>query len=219
MRLNVLERCNAQIAIGTEGWRSRKPGKPTILDKSQKLDPIPKGPPASIDPGRSPETLLVTWKPCSIFNGSPYGRACLGAFYLQADAPGVEMNKGKLMNKVTIFLGPLLAFCLMSLPASAQDPKTGDTKTVTGCLSQGAKAGHFRIAADDGNTYGLRSSSVKLADHVGHTVTITGTVAQRKPSQNSGDMNSNGEQQGQDKMQLVLLDVSQLAMVSDSCKK
>jgi hypothetical protein len=129
------------------------------------------------------------------------------------------MKKEKPMTRVTIFLELLLAFCLMSLPASAQAPKTGDTKTVTGCLSQGAKAGHFRIAADDGNTYGLRSSSVKLADHVGHTVTITGTVAERKPSPNSGDMNSNGEQQGHDRMQHVLLDVSQLTVVSDSCKK
>lgn len=143
MQFIELERFHAQIAIGTEGWRSRKPSKPTILDKTNELDPIPKGPPASIGPRHSRETLLVAGKPRSIFNGSPYGRACLGAFYLQADAPGVEMKTQKPMKKVTIFLGLLLAFCLMSLPASAQDPKTGGTKTVTGCLSQGAKAGHF----------------------------------------------------------------------------
>src|ERR1017187_8289916 len=51
------------------------------------------------------------------------------------------------------------------------------TMTVTGCLQKGDEAGEFSIAGEDGKLWGLRSSTVKLEDHVGHKVTVTGTAS------------------------------------------
>jgi len=41
------------------------------------------------------------------------------------------------------------------------------TKIVTGCLQKGDEPGEFSITGQDGRTWGLRSSSVKLEQHVG----------------------------------------------------
>jgi hypothetical protein len=48
--------------------------------------------------------------------------------------------------------------------------------TITGCLQQGRAADRFILHGPKGKTYALRSSSVKLIEHVGHSVTITGAL-------------------------------------------
>jgi hypothetical protein len=55
-----------------------------------------------------------------------------------------------------------------------KDAKT--VRTLTGCLQQGDDANEFVLTAKDGSRWELRSESVKMAPHVGHTVTITGTA-------------------------------------------
>ncbi|HEX5385529.1 MAG TPA: DUF5818 domain-containing protein [Gemmatimonadales bacterium] len=55
-------------------------------------------------------------------------------------------------------------------PAAAQEPTS-----VTGCIAKGSAEGTYTITDADGNTYALTSSSVKLENHVGHRVTVTGT--------------------------------------------
>ena len=86
------------------------------------------------------------------------------------------------------------------LQAQSATPETrGKTTTVTGCLTQGADATRFTLsdatpAREDAAakeqqlknvakraeaksyTVMTRDSSLKLADHVGHRVTVTGTV-------------------------------------------
>ena len=42
------------------------------------------------------------------------------------------------------------------------------TQTVTGCLQKGDEPGEFSITGEDGKTWGLESSSVKLEEHIGH---------------------------------------------------
>lgn len=44
MPLMELERFHAQTAIGTEGWRSRKPSKPNYTRQNQETRPNSKGP-------------------------------------------------------------------------------------------------------------------------------------------------------------------------------
>jgi hypothetical protein len=51
-----------------------------------------------------------------------------------------------------------------------------NTTTVTGCVSAGKKDGTYKLMADDGTTYMLRSKSTNLADHVGHEVTVSGHI-------------------------------------------
>ena len=65
-----------------------------------------------------------------------------------------------------------------SVAAAQQAGKSGNkgsSKTVTGCLQKGDEADEFRLTSEDGKLYDLRSSSVKLGEHVGHKVTVTGS--------------------------------------------
>jgi hypothetical protein len=81
----------------------------------------------------------------------------------------------------------------------------GSHVTVTGCLQKGDEANEYAITGEDGKKYGLRSTTVKLGDHVGHKVTVTGRVKKEaeknEPSGESAD-----------------LTVTKLQMVSESCQ-
>ena len=112
---------------------------------------------------------------------------------------------------------------------SGQDnTPSANAATVTGCLQAGKKPGHFMLMADDGTTYHLRSKDVNLGEHVGHTVTVTGRVPQGKPSgekspssSSAAEPNASGQSdEGQGGAHAGnLLIVTDLKMVSDSCKK
>ena len=79
---------------------------------------------------------------------------------------------------------------------------TGQTITATGCLTQEPKEkNEYLITGEDGKTWGLKSNTVKLSDHLNHKVTITGKVTKGGHGNEAGDMN-----------------VSDLKMVSESCK-
>src|SRR5262245_51948059 len=75
----------------------------------------------------------------------------------------------------------LLAFAIalgvyVTPNATAQEKTTTGKTTVTGCLQKGDEAGEYSITGEDGKMYGLRSKSVKLSEHLGHKVTVTGTL-------------------------------------------
>ncbi len=54
--------------------------------------------------------------------------------------------------------------------------------TVTGCLSKGAAKDTFDLKGNDGKQYRVTSTTVKLGQHVGHTVKVEGgTPAADKP--------------------------------------
>ena len=57
----------------------------------------------------------------------------------------------------------------------------GQEVTATGCLTKEAKEKkEFLITGEDGRTWGLKSSSVNLADHLNHKVTVTGKVTKKE---------------------------------------
>lgn len=65
-----------------------------------------------------------------------------------------------------------------SLWAQTEEPKKAthqDVRVVTGCLSKDG-SDEYRLTARDGSTWEVKSDAVKLAEHVGHTVTLTGAV-------------------------------------------
>src|SRR5690242_5332858 len=79
----------------------------------------------------------------------------------------------------------LVLACVGSVWAMAQDTTSdskgkGDTRTVTGCVTKGDSANEFLLTGKDGSTWEVRSSTVSLADHVGHTVSATGVVSNAK---------------------------------------
>ena len=82
------------------------------------------------------------------------------------------------LNCRTVALATLLLTVLIALPATARAQENTDESPhhVTGCLRQGAAANIYTLTDEDGKTWDLRSRTVALAPHVGHTVTATGTI-------------------------------------------
>jgi ABC-type sugar transport system substrate-binding protein len=59
--------------------------------------------------------------------------------------------------------------------AAAQDTtKTTrkKTRTLTGCLQKGDDTNEYRLTTAKGGTWEIKSDSLKLGDHVGHTVIV-----------------------------------------------
>ena len=94
-----------------------------------------------------------------------------------------------------------------------------ETTTVTGCLQKGDEAGEISIVGEDGKVWGVRSSTVKLEAHIGHQVTVAGTVsgeskAEAKKEQKEGDVVKASQ-----KEEYRDLRVTSLKMISDTCAK
>jgi len=95
------------------------------------------------------------------------------------------------------------------------------TRTITGCLTQGDSANEFLLTGNDGSTWELKSDSVSLADHVGHTISATGVVSNAtahnlkedaKDAASDAHMTKNNSEHGHMK-------VTDVKMVSHSCKQ
>ena len=76
------------------------------------------------------------------------------------------------------FLG-FLVYAGAAALATAQATKTTHkkTRTLTGCLQNGDDANEYKLTTTKGGTWEIKSDTVKLGDHVSHTVTITGVVS------------------------------------------
>jgi len=108
--------------------------------------------------------------------------------------------------------------------ATAQDTtKTTHkkTRTLTGCLQQGDDANEYKLATAKGGTWEIKSDTVKLGDHVAHTVTITGVVSNATLHGAKEDTKAEAKEHGMDKNSTEHghLTVTNLTMVSDTCKK
>jgi hypothetical protein len=92
--------------------------------------------------------------------------------------------------------------------------------TVTGCLQKGDSADEFAIAGKNGKTWELRSKTVKLDEHVGHTVTVTGMRHQETKAEEAKEEKMEGKESKEaEAKEAGDLRVTSLKMVSDSCKQ
>jgi hypothetical protein len=111
---------------------------------------------------------------------------------------------------------------LVSLTALAQyttaKPSDDQSKTtaVTGCLQKGDQVDQFSITGEDGKSWDLRSTTVKLADHVGHQVTVTGSPTREAKAE---EKKEGQVENAARKEALGELRVTDLKMVSQSCTK
>jgi hypothetical protein len=111
---------------------------------------------------------------------------------------------------------------LVSLAALAQDTtaKPSDdqskTKAVTGCLQKSEQADLYSITGEDGKSWDLRSSAVKLADHVGHQVTVTGSPTREAKAE---EKKEGQVENAARKEAFGELRITDLKMVSPSCTK
>jgi lipid-binding SYLF domain-containing protein len=103
--------------------------------------------------------------------------------------------------------------------AEAKQKPMGHTKTVTGCLQKGDEPGEFSITGEDGKSWGLRSSSVKLDQHVGHQVTVAGTPARETKTEENKEQKEGQVEKASSKDEYRDLRVTTLKMVSDTCSK
>jgi hypothetical protein len=121
----------------------------------------------------------------------------------------------------------ILSLCALFVASTslAQDTTSSgkskaENRTITGCLAQGDSANKFVLNGNDGSTWDVKSDSVALADHVGHTITAKGTVsnvtmhnakeAAKDAAASVGVKKTNNEHGD--------LDITSVKMVSKSCK-
>lgn len=117
---------------------------------------------------------------------------------------------------LVLFVG-LTSVLLYGAPQMA-DEKASATQTVTGCLQKGVESVGFFIIAPDNKHWELYSGKeISLADHVGHTVTVTGSVAHRSPKQEQKSQPNEKKETGA--REHSDLQVSGLKMVSQTCSK
>jgi len=146
------------------------------------------------------------------------------------------ITTGALLLAASLIPATLAAQTQSDKPATTSSMSNPNVTSVTGCVQAGKKAGTYKLMADDGTTYMLRSKSTNLSEHVGHTVTVSGRVmtGENKAAANGGATQSNstspsdatGTNQNASgdsatpptgAMRNHLL-VHSLTMVSDSCK-
>lgn len=117
----------------------------------------------------------------------------------------------------------LLLVCTVFVWAMASDSDKGksDTRTVTGCLSQGDNSKEFNLKADDGSSWEVKSSTVSLAAHVGHKVTVTGEVSHATAHNMKEDTKDMAHDAGitKENKEHGHLKATDLQMVSESCTK
>ena len=114
----------------------------------------------------------------------------------------------------------LLAFTLalgayVTSSASAQEKTAGGKTTVTGCLQKGDEPGEYSITGEDGKTYGLRSKAVNLSQHLGHKVTVMGTLRAESAEKEKGEAE---EHEKKEAAEAGDIRVTSLKMVSEQCK-
>jgi UDP-N-acetylmuramyl tripeptide synthase len=94
--------------------------------------------------------------------------------------------------------------------------KSAHTQSVTGCLQKGDEPGEFSITGEDGKTWGLRSTSVKLDEHLGHKVNVTGTTTHETKAE---EKKEGQVETAASKAEYADLTVTSLKMVSETCSK
>jgi hypothetical protein len=125
--------------------------------------------------------------------------------------------------------GPFLAEIRGAKAQAVAEGKTEDKSearaeakgnvSVTGCLQRGDGAGEFSIFGEDGKVWGLRSSTVKLEDHVGHKVTVAGTARAESKAEAKKEKKEGEVVKASEKEEYRDLRVTSLNMVSDTCAK
>jgi len=122
--------------------------------------------------------------------------------------------------KLAFWLIPIVCLSLGPITLTAQDKKAEKSQTVTGCLQKGDEAGEFSIKGEDGKTWGLRSTSVKLDQHLGHKVTVTGSTTHETKAEEKAEEKKEGQvENAASKAEYADLTVTSLKMVSETCSK
>jgi hypothetical protein len=129
--------------------------------------------------------------------------------------------------KATVLLGSLMMLGL-PVPKQGSGPGSAGQATevrpkpirVTGCLQKGDEENEFVITNKAGKKYEITSKSVALTGHVGHTVTVKGSVVAEEKTENEAkeEKDEKGEKEEVQEHEGRHLQVTSLTMVSPKCK-
>jgi hypothetical protein len=125
--------------------------------------------------------------------------------------------------KMAMAILALIQFVGTAGLAGAQDEtKTTQkkTRTLRGCLQKGDDANEYKLTTAKGSTWEIKSDDVKLGEHVGHTVRVTGVVSHAKMHGMKEDAKSEAKEHGVDKdsTEHGHMTVTNLSMVNESCQ-
>ncbi len=110
----------------------------------------------------------------------------------------------------------VLSVALLCGTAAIAADKPSSSQTVTGCLQKGGESVGFYIIGSDGTHWELYpADKVSLADHVGHTVTVDGSIVKRSPAQEKKSQPFEKKEIGAGAHHD--LQVSSVKMVSETC--
>ena len=125
--------------------------------------------------------------------------------------------------KITKIATWILAFAVSSSVAAtarAQDEKKTThrkVRTLTGCLHKDGE--DYTLTTKAGGTWELKSDAVKLAPHVGHTISVTGAVSNAALHGAKEDVKDKAKEHGvaTDSTEHGHMTVTNAKMISDSC--
>ncbi len=126
-----------------------------------------------------------------------------------------------MITKIAIVSFALFVFVGFAGLATAKTKTTHQsTRTLTGCLQRGDNANDYNFTAKNGSTWELKSDSVQLDPHVGHTVTITGAVSHPTAHGMKEDVKQEAKEHGMAKKSTEHghITVTNLKMVSSTCQ-
>ena len=123
------------------------------------------------------------------------------------------------MTKKLVLMGVFVAVATAYLYGAPQTSDSGSAaQTITGCLQKGNESqGYYLISSEDKHWELYPEGGVNLGEHVGHTVTVTGTEAHRTAAQEKKSQPSEKKEMGT--KQHADLQVTNVKHVSDSCNK
>ena len=96
-----------------------------------------------------------------------------------------------------------------------ETPAVKPLQNVTGCIRKGDETGVVFITGEDGKTWELRSSSIKLNRHIGHKVTVTGSTTRESKAEGKREEKV---EKAAGKEDYGDLRVTSLKLISQTCK-
>lgn len=123
-------------------------------------------------------------------------------------------------TKLALSLFVLSGFALLPAAGFAnnarqdRDDDRGKVRELTGCLQK--EGDDYELMADNGSTWELKGDHERLADHVGHTVRVTGTVNHEKMHDAKEKAKEETEHHANEHGHLTVTNVK---MVSRSCSR
>ena len=130
----------------------------------------------------------------------------------------------------SLVFGSIVFAIVVSMSAFAQDndaksssqdsqkASAKEAKTVTGCLQKGDEPGEFALKAEDGKVWELKSSNVKLEEHLGHKVSVTGSTKEESRAEEKKEKKEGDVEKAANKEEYGDIRVTSLKMISESCK-